>query len=454
MNKYSQAKIGPTELNNFTDNDSIKGLMKMIDLFRKLALFTFPFLLLSLHAQPLVLDVSAESAILINADTGAILYEKKPHLKLYPASITKIATAAYALKLKSEGLEEPIAATQDCIGSVTEEAKQRSGYTLPSHWLVTDCSHIGIKKGEILTLRDLFFGMMVASADDASNIIAERLGNGSIPSFMEGLNAYVQELGCKDTYFNNPHGLHHPKHVTTAYDMALITQEALKNAFFREVVATTRYTRPKTNKQDSTVLVQTNRLLRSGEHYYPRAIGVKTGWMSKSGSTFVAAAKDQDRTLIAVLMNVKERKDIFRDAIRLFDAAFKQVKVENNFIKAGPQRHSLEVEGADKLVKTYTADNVVLSYYPAEALKVKAYLQWDKLELPIKKGHKVGELFLRSSDGKQLASAPLYAQDDVNMKFSYRVKQLFKGQGSKIFLIVGGVIFLLGMFSYIKGRSR
>lgn len=403
------------------------------------------FLAASFYAEctPLSLSVSAESAILINAETGAVLFEKKPKERLFPASITKIATAAYALTLKGDDLSEMVRAEQDSIGSVTEEAKQRSQYSLPSHWLVTDSSHMGIKRGEELSLRDLMFGMMVASADDASNVIAHLLGKGSVPTFMEGLNTYIRGIGCTGTLFTNPHGLHHPKHYTTAYDMALITREALKNPLFCEMVTTTRYTRPKTNKQESTVLLQTNRLMRSGEFYYPKAIGVKTGWMSKAGNTFVAAARDGDRTLIAVLLNVKERKDIFRDSIRLFDAAFNQQKTEKVLVKAGSQKHALELAGGVKPIKTYVASDATIQYYPAEEPKLRAYLQWDTLSLPIKKGQRVGELQLRTLDNSIVKTAPLYAQENVGMKFTHKLKKWFVGEGSHPFLYGGGLFGLL-----------
>ena len=406
-------------------------------------------------SSQLPLTVSAESAIMINAETGAVLYEKKPHAKLFPASVTKIATAAYALELKGSDLSELMVADQDCIGSVTEEAKQRANYTLPSYWLVTDCSHIRIKKGEALTLKDLLYGMMVASADDASNIVAQKLGNGSIPNFMEKLNDYVKSLGCKDTYFNNPHGLHHPKHVTTAYDMALITKQALKNPQFREMVSTSRYTRPKTNKQESTILVQTNKLLRAGEYYYPRAIGVKTGRTSKAGNTFVAAATEGDRTLIVVLLNVKDRKDIFKDAIRLFDAAFNQLKIEKTVIRSGSQPHGYEIEGAEKLVQTYTLEDVTIAYYPAEEPKIKAYLQWDKLELPIKKGQRVGELHLKDAGQSVIKTVPLYAHENVDAEWSYKIKQFFAGKGLRIFMLAGVVIVILaGIYFVVRSGSR
>lgn len=401
------------------------------------------FLLGTLNATPLSVTVSAESAVLMNADTGCILYEKKPHAKLFPASVTKIATAAYALKVKGHELDEMIAAEQDCIGSVTEEAKQRSNYTLPSHWLVTDAGHMGIKRGEILSFRDLLYGVLVASADDAANVIAYTIGNGSIPAFMEKLNEYIKELGCKDTYFNNPHGLHHPQHMTTAYDMALIAKEALKNPVFCEMVSTSRFTRPKTNKQESTILVQTNRLLRAGEFYYPRAIGVKTGRTSKAGNTFVAAAIEGERTLIAVLLNVKERKDIFRDAIKLFDAAFEQPKTEKTLIQAGSQKYTLEIGDAEKAIKTYTDEDFTLSYFAAEKPKIKAYLQWDNLKLPIQKGQKVGSLQLKTEDHKMLKSIPLFAQEEVKGKWKFQFKNWVNNKGSKVLLLVGFIAALL-----------
>lgn len=408
------------------------------------------FLFFSNHLLGIQLpvNVSAEAAILMNADTGAIIYEKKAHAKLFPASITKIATAAYALKIRGSDLHEMMEADQDCVGSVTEEAKQRAQYTLPSYWLVTDCSHIGIKRGEILSLQDLLYGMMVASADDASNVIAQKLGKGSIPTFMEGLNEYIKNLGCKDTYFNNPHGLHHPKHVTTAYDMALITKEALKNPKFREIVATTRYTRPKTNKQEPTTLVQTNKLLRKGEYYYPKAIGVKTGRTSKAGHTLVAAAKDGDRTLIAVILNAKERKDIFKDAITLFNAAFEQSKVNKTVIQAGAQRHILELEEAEKPIRTITLEDEVISYYMGEEPKIRGYLKWDTLELPVHKGQRVGEIQLTNEDQKIIKKVPLFAESEVSGKLAYKIKLFFKGNEKKIYLILG-IISFFGLIFYL-----
>lgn len=376
-----------------------------------------------LQAEPLNVKVNAEAAIVINADTGRILYEKNAHVLHYPASITKVATAAYALKKKGAELNAKVVAEQDSVASVTADAKKRANYSLPPHWLEQGSSHIGIKKGEEMTLKDLLYGMLVPSGNDASNCIAQYV-SGSIPTFMSEMNSYIKELGCKNTQFQNPHGLHHPQHQTTAFDMAMIAKEALKNPTFREIVSTVRYTRPKTNKQESTVLVQSNRLLRSGRYHYPKAIGIKTGQTSLAMNTFIGAAKDKDRTLIVVLLKTKERNDMFTDSVKLFEAAFNQPKVERTLVKAGPQKFELSVKGAAAPVKTYLKDDVKIVYFPAEEPKVKCLLVWDKVDAQIKKDQVVGQLQL-TGDNQLIQSVPLFAQADVELTWGQWLKSFF-----------------------------
>ncbi len=133
--------------------------------------------------SPFSLSVHAESAILINADTGTILFEKKARTLHYPASITKVATALYALLQAKDQLDTIITADQDAIASITEEAQRRSHYTVPAHWLIPGGTHMGIKRGEQLSMRTLLYGMMIVSANDAANVIAQHIG-GTIPNFV------------------------------------------------------------------------------------------------------------------------------------------------------------------------------------------------------------------------------------------------------------------------------
>jgi serine-type D-Ala-D-Ala carboxypeptidase (penicillin-binding protein 5/6) len=378
----------------------------------------------TLSAVPLSLNVHADSAILINADTGAVLFEKKAHVLLYPASTTKIATGMYALHVAGDKLDTIIEAEQEALASISEEKLRRSNYSFPSYWLIPGASHIGIKKGEKLSLRDLLYGLLVSSGGDAANVIAQHIG-GTIPDFMVAVNAYLKEIGCQNTTFNNPHGLHHPKHQTTAYDLALMMREALKNQTFCEIIATVKYTRPKTEKQESTVLLQTNKLMRKGKFYYPKAIGGKTGYMSASSHTLVVAARDGDRTLIAVLLKSKEREDTFKDAIMMFEAAFNQPKVHKQLFKSGPQSFTLELAGASKPITTYIQDNVNLEFYPAEEPKLKCFLYWTAATPPISKGQAVGELRLQTPEGKVERTIPLLASEEVPATWMWSLKHLF-----------------------------
>lgn len=372
-----------------------------------------------LIAEPLKFAIKGESAIVTNAETGAILFEHNAYVQRYPASTTKVATALYALKLKGDDLDIPITAEKDSVASLSQEAKRKSNYSQPSYWLEPDGMHIGIKNGEILSLRDLLKGMMITSGNDAANVIAQALGP-TIPAFMDQLNAYLQELGCKQTVFCNPHGLHDPKHQSTAYDLALITREALKNPIFRDIVAQTRFMRPKTNKQAATTLLQTNRLIRPGKFYYSKAIGVKTGSHAKAKKTFIGAAESDGRTLIVVLLGYQDRDAIFQDAIHLFDAAFNQPKIQRVYLKEGPQTFTQNIPKATQPLQTYLSEPLSLDYYPAEDPKVKCLLYWDPVTLPISKGKKVGELKLVDAQGEVLKNASLLAADNVRLAWPYR----------------------------------
>src|SRR5262249_25642973 len=143
-------------------------------------------------------------------------------------------------------LKQVFTADREALASITPEAKRQSNYRSPPHWLETDGTHVGIKKGEELSLYDLLHACLIASANDASNIIAQSLG-GTIPQFMDEVNAYLKEIGCKNTHFNNPHGLHHPDHYTTAYDLAMMAKEGLKDPVFRKIVSLMRHSCPRTN---------------------------------------------------------------------------------------------------------------------------------------------------------------------------------------------------------------
>lgn len=264
---------------------------------------------------------------------------------------------------------------------------------------------------------------MLVSGNDAANVIAESL-SGSVPQFVEEMNQYIRGLGCLNTQFRNPHGLHHPEHFTTAYDICLITKKALQIPKFREIVSKVSYLKPKTNKQKAGELRQFNPLLKPGKHYYPKAIGVKTGYHSHAVNTLVAAAEHEGRTLIAVLLGCQNRSGRYEDAIRLFEAAFEEKQETRRFF--GPEKDfARDVPEAKTPLHAALAGDLAISFYPAEEPSCKAFVQWNPLRLPIRKGQKVGEVEIRDEAGSLLKRGNLLAKEEVNGTFFFALKEKF-----------------------------
>ena len=385
-----------------------------------LYLFLFLFLVITGFAEPLRLDVRATSAIMINAETGVVLYEKNSHEMGYPASTTKIATTIYALERGNVDENALIDVKAEALKTTSEQAKKKAQYKLPAYYLEDDGTMLGLKKGEQIRFLDLLYGSMLLSGNDASNVIAQYIG-GTIPDFMKDLNTYLQDFGCSDTHFANPHGLTHPDHYTTARDMALIAQHALKNPTFRKIASTIKYICPKNSTRGSITLLNTNRLLRKGPYFYPKAIGIKTGYTAAAQHNLVAAAEHEGRILIAVLMHSKERNDLWQDATKLFQAAFTQPLVERVLLPAGLQPYQLTIPGARRTLKTVLTEPLVWQFYPAEEEPIHAKLVWENLSLPIPKGHLVALVQVTTASGRLVASTPLLAAHEVKLSLPITV---------------------------------
>jgi len=379
------------------------------------ALLLFPCIL---SGKQLNVEVSAKSAILVNAETGKVLFEKNPHFPCYPASITKVATALYALEKKSQCLDEIVIAPHDAVAAVSPAIRRQPGKH-PPYRLEFGGTHIGIRAGEELSLRVLLYGLMLPSGNDAANVIAHYV-SGSIPQFMDDLNRFIREKGCSETVLYTPHGLPHPEHMTTAYDMAIIAREALKSPFFREVVGTVRYMRPETNKQPESMMLQHNALLRPGPFYYPKAIGIKTGYTQSGGYTMVAAAKQEDRTVIVVLLGCEKIEQRYRDAIALFEAAFAEQKVSRKLFASGFDNFSRTMKGGKSLLEASLSEDLTLEYYPSEEPQFTTSIHWQVPSLPIEPGQQVGEIRVASSQGALLKKAPLFAIYSVESTFFHR----------------------------------
>jgi D-alanyl-D-alanine carboxypeptidase (penicillin-binding protein 5/6) len=398
----------------------MKNMMKT-SIYWKLIYIGISVSCINLQGKPFDFSVAAESAILMNADTGAILYKKNEKVSHYPASTVKIATVSYALSMRENELNKEIIADYDALATITDIELERANYS-PPYSLVPRHTHMGIKRGEILTLRDLLYGTILVSACDASNVIAKEIG-GSIPEFMNKLNEYLRSIGCLNTTLKNPHGLYHPEQKTTVYDLATLTRFAMQNPTFCEIVKTVRYVRPETNKQKSSNLIQINKLLKPGEFYYSRAIGVKSGYLSIAKNNLVAAAEFDGRVLIAVLMKTEERSDNYRDAIKMFEAAFEEKKIFKTLLSAGRQEASLLLNRAAKPIKTYLKNDITLEYYPSEEPQIRCFLEWNEVKLPVFKDQEVGLLYFKDNNNVTLFSHPLFAQEDVKL-LSWNAKLL------------------------------
>lgn len=400
-----------------------------------------------LAASGLEVDVLAPQAILINADSGVVLYEKDADQRCYPASTIKVATALYAVHVKGDKLDEMVTADLASLKTILPLKKRQGKYKMPSYWLETDAIMHGIQVGERMSFRDLLHCHLIRSAADASNMIAKHV-SGSIPRFVEELNAYLKDQGFEQTHVTNPHGLHHPELYSTPREIALLFQKALQTPLIREIMAKASYTVGETNKSSSQTINQSNRLQRRGSYYYPKAIAGKTGYHSHAKYTLVAAAEQDGRTLIAAVFQETERGDRFKDSVRLFEKAFKEEKLRRRVLTAGLQAPRRKVQGANRELETVLVEDVYTEFYPSEACEIKAQLEWTLGELPIEAGHPVALLELRRADnGHVLKAVPLLAHQRVDYSLWARSRQWVSEhpRGSGVTLLTSAVLLLFSV---------
>ena len=250
-------------------------------------------------------DLVANAAIVMDVESGKILYEKNAYDKHYPASITKIMTTLLAIENKVD-FHETITMSENAIWGIDR-----------------DSTNIGLDVGEKVTMEDLLYATMVKSANECAYQIAEVVG-GNVEDFADMMNKKAEELGCQNTHFVTPNGLHDDNHYTTAYDMALITREALNYDQFREIAGTQSYTIPPTNlSEDSTELWNGNKMiLPASEYYYEYCEGGKTGYTTVANNTLVTYAKKDDLELICVVLDVDGGKYAYSDTRALYNYCY------------------------------------------------------------------------------------------------------------------------------------
>lgn len=246
--------------------------------------------------------------ILMDAESGNILYEKNGYAKIYPASTTKVLTAI--LVLENLPLDEKIVASKNAINSVPLES-----------------SVMGIKKEEIFSVENLLYGLLLSSGNDAAIVLAEAV-SGNVNDFVTLMNTKAKEIGCLNTHFSNPHGFYDDNHYSTPYDMALILKYAMKFDEFKKIVESKSFELPSTNKTPNTRTIKnTNKLIDENSNtFYKYALGGKTGYTIESRGTYIGYSKNGDKILIVGnfdgSQNINGKNARFLDAISLYDYGF------------------------------------------------------------------------------------------------------------------------------------
>ena len=251
-----------------------------------------------------IYHIRSDSVVLMDGDTGQVLFEKNMNMKMYPASITKIMTALIALE--KGNLRDTVTMSYDAVWTIGR-----------------DTSHIALDEGEMLTLEGALYALSIESANDASNGIAELIA-GNMDDFAKQMTNRAKELGATNTNFTNAHGLHDISHYTTAHDMALIMAAAVRIPEFTKIFTAITYSMPPTNRQPETRTFNRKNSLLEGRYKYEGVIGEKTGWTGDSGFTYVAAARRNGRTLIVAVMRSPDTASRWQDSRILFDYGFSE----------------------------------------------------------------------------------------------------------------------------------
>lgn len=266
--------------------------------------------------EPLVL--ASQAAVLLDADTGTVLYEKNMHQALYPASITKLMTALLAVRQLEP--EQVLTVSQTAVNAVPRSS-----------------SHISLLPGEQLTAEQALYAIGMESANDAANVLAEAVA-GSMEAFAAQMNETARALGATQTHFSNANGLPDSTHTTTAYDMALITAAAWKQEGLARYFNTVSYTLPATNLSAARSFQNKDRLLAGGQYYYDGVQMAKTGWTSSAQGTFAAVVQRNGVTLVAVTLKSPLLEDKYKDTHKLLDYGFShysRVTVSGEQLAAG-----------------------------------------------------------------------------------------------------------------------
>lgn len=377
------------------------------------------------------LELTCRSAILVEESTGFIAFEKNSNEKMYPASTTKIMTAI--LVLENCNLSDIVTISSNSLEGIP------SGYVTGN-----------VFAGEELSIEDLLYSLLLKSANDVAVVLAEHV-SGSVEEFANLMNKKALEIGCRNTNFVNPNGIHNDEHYSTASDLALIAKYCMKNETFRKLVSTEKYTLPKTNKYsyENRTFNNTNELiLHDSSCYYEYATGIKTGHTKDAGNCLISSATKNNITYISVVLNSSTsiKNSRFTDTIKLFDYGFDnfkfiEFKKENEIIK------QIEIDNATKDTKDLNLkiENGLTTFaninFDFENLTPEIKLN-ENIKAPILKNDVLGSVTFTVNDTKYTSN--LLAMSDVEKKPNYAL----------FIVVIGFILLLFGILILIKKSNN
>lgn len=333
----------------------------------------------------------AKSAVLIERDTGKVLYNKNSNERLAPASMTKIMT----MLLIMEALDKGKIKMSDKVRT-SEHAASMGG------------SQIFLEPGEEMTVKEMLKGIAIASGNDASVAMAEFI-SGSEEEFVKKMNKKAKELGLKNTSFKNPTGLTEEGHYSSAYDMAIMAKELLKYESITKFTGTYEdYLRENTDKK--FWLVNTNRLIK----FYPGVDGVKTGYTGEAKYCLTASAKKGNMRAIAVVFGASTPKERNAQVTKMLDFAFSQYETHPLYKRNQTVAKVKVKKGKQKFIELTTSEPISILTKKGEDMNdVKKEIKMkDNISAPIQKGQELGTLVLKK-DGEVLAESPVAAKEDM-----------------------------------------
>ena len=326
------------------------------------------------------LKIYSDAVILIENQTGKTLYEKNSEQKMYPASTTKILTAI--LSIEKGNLNDKVTVSKTAI------AQMKPGYT--SAYL---------SEGEIISVEDLLKVLLINSANDTSNVLAEYI-SGSIDSFVTLMNEKSKELGCTNTHFVTTNGLHDDNHYTTAKDLAIIARYCMQNETFRKIVSMKKCVIPATNKSEERIYKNTNDLINpTSGYYYPSCIGIKTGFTSEAKNCLISACSKNGLQVIAVVLGASitenHKSARYVDSKNLYDYTYSNYSIQN-IAKASSVIETIEVKNATDETKSLDLKlekdlNVLVNNKDKENIKTEIVLK-DNISAPIATNSVVGSI--------------------------------------------------------------